>query len=304
MPAFFILSGFLFNQRKAFETPLNQIKSKFYRLIIPAWILGLVCGIPFAALLLLNIGGISPEIFLQKLIGTLVGYPKVSYNFECTPIWFLFAVFIVEAIAITAYRMLNNFALPALYAIGCIGVILSTQVNSYTPFNLAISLTATFFFSIGLSIRKSNFKIQKSLDKAILAAICVPLILITTKYTPATISMAENFIAKPKWFLANTICALAGTYSLYFLASALKNPFIAWIGTKTIPILAFNYFANTASRKALSLVNIDHWTLIFLTQSIGLIILVYLAEKSATVDQAINGQWMFKKTTSPTAHNQ
>lgn len=44
----------------------------------------MVCGIPFVVFLLLQRRGITPDIFLDKLVGTLTGAANVADTFLCT----------------------------------------------------------------------------------------------------------------------------------------------------------------------------------------------------------------------------
>jgi fucose 4-O-acetylase-like acetyltransferase len=289
MPAFFILSGYLFNTEKSIKNPAEQIRNKFYRLIIPAWTLGLICGIPFIALLALNKGGINLDIFIQKLIGTLTGYPKTELNFESTPIWFLFALFITEFIATACHSAFKKHAIYALYAIGIAGLLISTKINSYTPFNFTIALTATLFFAIGITARA---KLTSTQQPATLLAILASgaLLVATNYYTPSAISMAENFIAQPKWLATNIIGALSGTALLYFISRQTRSKTLAWIGTKTLPILAFNYLANIISYKLLSAAGIATWPVTFTVQLLALLIAVYFISKIKPLDILINGQ--------------
>lgn len=289
MPAFFILSGYLFNPNKIDTNAFNFIKAKFYRLIVPAWVLGLACGVPFIAFLYFGMEGITGKIFLQKLIGTLTGYPKVELNFLCTPIWFLFAIFLTEAIAVAAHKISKSSAILILYIIGAVGIVLSNFVT-YTPFNITIAITATFFYAIGMTARKyrSTFSARQS---ALITISCLVIAYLTNRYSPTPISMSENFIAEPAWIFANIAGALAGTFILYYISTIIQLKPLAWIGTKTLPILAFNYYANVASDRLLTHFGIESWQLTFLLQTVALISLVIALRITPKIDKLLNGQW-------------
>lgn len=151
MPSFFLLSGCLFSIDSQ-AVISKRIVSKFKRLIIPAWILGAICSIPFLIGLIISPSLDALIVFLTKLVGTIGGYPTWSNTFNCTPLWFLFSLFMVEVIAISITARWKRICI--LFLIGVVGVILSLYVKVYTPFNIAISLSGMIFFAIGAYVRK------------------------------------------------------------------------------------------------------------------------------------------------------
>lgn len=80
MPLFFIVSGYLFSIKKSRDNLPGYIKSKFRRLVIPAWFMGAICGLPF--IVLLALGKIQFSEFLFKAQGTFLGYPTADHTFN------------------------------------------------------------------------------------------------------------------------------------------------------------------------------------------------------------------------------
>ncbi|KAI2689536.1 acyltransferase family protein [Pseudomonas sp. TNT3] len=288
MPAFFILSGYLFNPEKSIQSPVRQVERKFYRLIMPAWTLGLACGIPFLAMLVLNKGGIDLHVFFEKLLGTLVGYTNTQYNFESTPVWFLFALFITEVCAIACYATFRNNSIYVLYMIGVVGVIISFEVNNYTLFNCAIALTATLFFAVGITAKTVLSK--KTIPVTLVGVVSAGMLFATNYITPAAISMAENFIAQPQWLLINVGGALSGTALLYLIARLVNSKALSWVGKMTLPILAFNYIVNIACHKALSNLGMASWPLTFFVQVVVLLAVAYFVSRVKLLDVLFNGK--------------
>lgn len=286
MPAFFILSGYLFNHSNTKKTPFETITKKFYRLIIPAWVLGLLCSIPFIALLIID--KIDYSLFFAKLAGTLNGYPKTQYNFQSSPLWFLFALFIIEFIAAIFSKLNKVTHIIVIFLIGIGGILISTSNPTYLPFNLLTALTSCFFFSVGMLVNMYKSKIT---HRSITFFLCLLIFILANTHSSSTLSMAENSLGTHTDILLNIGCALTGSLALYLFASKFNSRFLCWVGVRTLPLLAFNYYANSVAKTALSLISVSEWYYIFLLQLIILIAMLFVIDQIKPLSNIMHGRW-------------
>ncbi|EPD8208892.1 acyltransferase family protein [Yersinia enterocolitica] len=291
MPAFFILSGYLFNTGKK-QKLLERVNSRFKRLIIPAWILGLICGVPFLLMLATGYGGITYDIFLTKLYGTLTGYPSYSHTFNSTPLWFLFSLFVVDIIATYIFSITDR-AVIALYIIGGLGVVISQITNQVTPFNILISLVGVLFFSIGVSIREIvNSNIH--FDGRIILTLSFVIFSFGNVCFSSPINMATNTIGHGLSSIYNIIVATCGTIFIAVLSTYISkikkmSKYIAWLGVNTIPIVAFDYYANNIILFAHQWLELPSlWYSSFIIKVIILSIVAYLISIHPKFNRIIN----------------
>lgn len=287
MPAFFLLSGYLFNPDRS-RSPA-YIPEKFWRMVVPAWVMGAICGLPFIGLM--TIGKISGGDFLTRLAGTAVGYPGIDQTFLTTPLWFLFALFLVELMATAAARIGRAF-LPVVISVGVVSAAVSTSVEYYVPFNLRAALTALLFFGLGGLVKQRGLAIRGGVVAALTALAFVGWFTLTWR-TPAEIDMAQNFLGENAVEIALTILAsLLGTACVYVIATVLAGSrALQWLGVHTLPIVGFNYMANLVAGKALSLAHLNAWPLVFLTQLAGLIALCWGLDRTGLLGRVINGRY-------------
>ncbi|HHW4187230.1 TPA: acyltransferase family protein [Yersinia enterocolitica] len=292
MPAFFILSGYLFNTNKKLLLS-ERVLGRFKRLIIPAWVLGLVCGIPFLYMLLTGTDGITLEVFVTKLYGTLTGYPSYSNTFNCTPLWFLYSLFVVDVIASSLYSYNKKHALFLLYVLGVLGMVLSQYNLPVTPFNLLISMMGLLFFAIGITLRSLNEQWSENITvlSFTAAVFFIGNFLSTTPVNMAAHNMGDGFT-----IVLNIVIAVSGTATIYFISGYLKNikyvtGYISWVGVNTIPIIAFDYYANNIISLLHRSLNLHAYPLInFILKVILLSCIAFLLSKSAYLNKIVNGK--------------
>lgn len=287
MPAFFILAGYLFNLHKDGSTYSNLTK-KFNRLIIPAWVYGLICGLPFVAITVLHFNADAISNFLTRLYGTLTGYPAWDTTFNCTPLWFLYALFVIEAIAILCKKLSENAFIITLMGLGIVGVVISYQTDVVTPFNVLIGLSCLIYFVLGFSIKEISCikKISGSIPRTLLfitpIIYCVTYYLFVIQAQGDVISLAENNFGPANDFVWNMVLSLSGTGVALVISTLLSNNTMlskgfSWLGVNTIPIIAFDYYVNDVFVKAFAItgISIPHaWLFIFplkLTILIGIV---------------------------------
>ncbi|WP_068711576.1 acyltransferase family protein [Vibrio tritonius] len=270
MPAFFILAGYLFNYHKAGGV-YDSIVKKFNRLIIPAWVFGLICGLPFLALTLWKFNADAVNNFLTRLYGTLTGYPSWDTTFNCTPLWFLYALFVIEAIAIFCKKLSERVFIATLMGLGIVGVLISYQTDVITPFNVLIGLSCLVYFVFGFFIKKISASVPKELLFVAPLMYCGICYFFVIQTKGDVISLADNSFGPENDFVWNMLLSLSGTGVAFVISSLLsKNELLSkgfsWLGVNTIPIIAFDYYVNDIFVKAFAITGISvlhDWWFIF-----------------------------------------
>lgn len=293
MPAFFLLSGYLFNADKARRAPLDYVRSKFARLVVPAWTMGAICGLLFVAKLALH--KLTFAAFLGLLWGTSTGFPRADGNFQCTPIWFLFCLFVVEAAAAGLVQMSVRRACLALLSIGVIGLASAARLP-IIPFDVHIALPAAFFFGLGIVAKQSGMFVFRYdapiLHRGIALGCCALVWAALTFAANDPVSMSDGLYGTTWSAIAiNVAAALAGTAMLSCAALVLSpSPQLEWLGRHTLPILGFNYMASSAVTHALDAANIYAWQSSFLIQLTLLVVVAWALDRAGRLGDLINGR--------------
>lgn len=265
MPLFFILSGYLFNCEKAHVDPVGTLFNKFKRLIVPAWFWITICGLPYTLLLLF--GNYPSGEYWSRFFGAYTGVSNVSFNFNSSPIWFLFALFGVEVFSLALARIRHSiFRLALFIVIGCFGVFFSQRVGS-GPFHIWLSISALLFFGIGIAIREFPTGAIKVRYLILPAFFFVSVNFI---FNEEVLSMATNYFSEYIFLPLTLISSLSGSLIVCFFAGKFKNSSISWIGQKTIPILAMNYYANSL---VVFVIGGDYWIVTFILQLVVLLLI-------------------------------
>lgn len=151
MPLFFFISGFLAKQILDSSQKFKIILKKFNRLLVPYFFVG-ICYLPLK-IIFSQFANKSYDFseFWKILIG-------INPDGE---LWFLYALFIVSAVAIIFENRVNNFGLILAWILAVIDL--------HTTFLMIKFLWCNFFFVFGIYCRANfpNF-IQETTDKAAL----------------------------------------------------------------------------------------------------------------------------------------
>jgi fucose 4-O-acetylase-like acetyltransferase len=295
MPAFFAVSGYLFNARQAVDSPVLAVKRKFFRLLVPAWALGLACGLPFLLFLALQRRGVTPEVFLDKLAGTLTGAANVTHTFNCTPLWFLFCLFLVDTLAVATHAAFPRRGALLLLAVGAAGLAASHVGVGPLPFGLVPALTACLFFGAGLLLRE--FPRPWRALPAALPAIALLAWLALADLTPG-IDMAANAMGRGPAIAANVAAAFAGSYLLLLVARAIARldrpltAFFGFLGANTLPVVGFNYWANSLAVETLGRALRPHWALLFAVELVLLLALCQALRHAGAPGRILSGTWV------------
>src|SRR5471032_3071062 len=293
MPAFFFLSGYLFQIDKAQRSPGSFTNGKFQRLIIPAWCMGAVCGLGFIAKLLLH--RLTLTAFLGLAWGTAVGFPRADGNFLSTPLWFLFCLFSLETTAACLARFIGKAMVPVLMMIGVVGIVESARLP-FVPFDLDIATSAAFFFAIGHIVtgkRWFDFHENGSLARRVILLFGATAVWTVLTYrSGGALNMSDRvFGSSPLKLTLDVAAALAGTLMLAHLSVALPDVrFLRWLGTHTLPILGFNYLVNATVVHALDTAHANHWLLSFVIQAPILAAIAWAIDRTGRAGDLINGR--------------
>ncbi|PLY37371.1 hypothetical protein F164LOC_10310 [Pectobacterium carotovorum] len=271
IPLFFILSGYLYNPNKK-QSIAQHVTSKFHSLLVPAWIMGLICGIPFIFLLLF--GKISTFEFVYRLYGTLVGIPKYESTFICTPIWFLFSLFFTSVIFQVMTDRLKRAGKYVALTVGLIYILSTTYFKIQLPFNIGQSLAGLMFFSMGVFYKS----IANELNTMKLALFVF--IFLSLYYVSSPIDISANIFGDSIFVaIVNISISCMAFIITKYISKKISCSMLVFFGSNTIPIIGFNYYINTFSTKTLSLLQIENVFINFTFQIIIMFLLIMLIGK-------------------------
>lgn len=288
MPLFFIVSGVFFSLDKSAGSGLGYIKKKFIRLIIPAWVLGAICSIPFLLMLILNYG-IDLEGFSNRLLGTMTGYPFADGNFMSTPLWFLFALFWVEVLAFLFGHSYKYFDFLSVVTIA-LGLFFSYFYHEFTLyFNFNIALTSYVFFYIGFKLKRIILGFEFNFYFFFAFFLSLLVTLLGSGFD--SLSLSRNYIGTKYFFFVNIIISLLMSFIVITLSRLYNYSFLRWFGVNTLVILAFDYYVNSIVFKALDLAGLDEsWVLGFVIRVAVLSLLCLIISKIDFLNTIINGR--------------
>jgi acyltransferase len=258
--------------------------------------MGIICGIPFLIFLILERRGISPDIFYEKLVGTLLGYSKIEYNFLTSPLWFLFCLFMVEAIASCLPRLGQMRKAALLIATGALGVIFFRPAVDL-PFGLAGVPAAVLFFGLGIAISQ---KIDSLTKREILKSIfpVAAIFTLALLYSSNEISISEGKLGEGFWIFLNIAAALSGSYLIYCASyhiavdGEISKKLTSFLGTYGLPVIGFNYWINSLISQISGGIATKHWIFSFFVQLFLLYGITYITAKTDVLAcQLIGGRW-------------
>ncbi|WP_229007292.1 acyltransferase family protein [Methylophilus sp. Leaf408] len=289
MPSLAILSGFLWSSKHATTTFPIFLIQRFKRIILPAFIMGLICSIPF--LLKLVKGNIEIHEFSIKVIGTFTGNSSVKYNFNCSPLWYLYALFFAELMFFYVTRL--SKVLVALVTLLIICFYTQFKISEVPFYTVGLFLSFQFIPWIYLGKTISNYlnKDLSSLFKRdtktfVLALILTFSLILIPLLSNSTIVMARAvYGANITEFTFHVLIALVGAWLIMFYARLYKkSSFFTFIGYRTLPFVGFNYLVHGYSIR----LGLDA----LLTGVIDLLLLfalVYLLKSWPLLSNSING---------------
>ncbi|MRT31306.1 acyltransferase family protein [Herbaspirillum sp. CAH-3] len=280
MPAFFIIAGMTHFSSTAAKPDL--VWSKFKRLIIPAWVFGAINGLPFLGRVLRGTVGL-PE-FIHRAVGTFTGAAQTNDTFNCTPLWFLYAIFFVYLFEILGREVLAKKSRSAL--VGVLLIFLCITPATYTeflPIQIRYALTGILFFQIGVLL-KELFNAPVKDTSYLWFAILVLAWLVPAMFTP-TVQLNSGYLGNGPVVLLSTVVALVGTFLIIQMARMLSwLPLLPQLAQISIPIVGLNYLIE--QRINLYVEGLA----LFVIEVMILMIIAALTMRMGTVGRVLNGR--------------
>ena len=244
MPLFFILSGYLFNYVKYFSMGVRRFVFKRAKMYVLPYFVFAIVNLMFNIPVELHNGTLHGSIAADVIYHfkwIFYCWPTTDRMPNCTPLWFLLALFISN---VYCYFVLRYKHCMWLF------IILSIVFNSwliycrysFLPWNFDISMYGCIFMLLGYYIKQSNI-----LKKRKLYMICILFLLssICILYNGKINIGARIFQNELVMFFSSSVMS----YTIMYLAKHyLSNVYwLKYLGKNTLYILAFNYVINTYS---------------------------------------------------------
>ncbi|WP_343650450.1 acyltransferase family protein [Herbaspirillum sp.] len=280
MPAFFIIAGMTYVASVSAKPDL--VWSKFKRLIIPAWAFGLLNGLPYLGRLLR--GSVAAPEFIHRAVGTFTGAAQTSDNFDCTPLWFLYAIFFVYV-----FEILGREALATKTRITLVGALLlilcilpSTYLEAL-PTQVKYAATGILFFQTGVLL-KEQFDAPPRGNSYLWVAILLVAWLIPAMFTP-TVRLNHGYLGDGPIVLLTVLVALLGTFLTIQVARLLSDlPYLPLLAQISIPIVGLNYFIEQRINSYIE------GLALFIIEALLLTIIASLTMRMGTVGRVLNGR--------------
>lgn len=276
MPLFFVISGYLYNDNKyQFYRFREYLEVKLNQLIIPYFTLALVNYILFFINTKYDF-----KVMLKKLFGILYSIGNVEWTPQCSPIWFLTALFCVEIAFFILLKFSRNFLPIWIFVMSLIGYSLylwfkfpeNFILPNKLPWNMDTACTGIVFYYLGFELRKHNKLLEFLLKNKIVLFLIIPMSLLSA-YTMVvlhgrTLGLGANFLNN--YFLLY-LGACSGTLLVFRLSKFLEFSqnianIIMFYGKNTIPIFGYNYLVHQQVKLFLVKLDSNLWWLNFLIQ--------------------------------------
>ncbi|MBF4991766.1 acyltransferase family protein [Methylophilus sp. QUAN] len=289
MPALALLSGMLFSSKNLSTPYFTFITQRVRRLVIPAIIMGGICALPFLVKVIRNHELIQE--FMFKLVGTISGNSSVQFNFNCSPLWYLYALFFAEAFFYFIVKLNKLIAGLVFIAIIIFYINFKQAVIPYYLNGIFLSVQFIPWLYIGRLIAvylKGNITTiapveSKAMSVFIIASL---LIVITPLLNESTIVMARAYYGEFGYeIVAHFLLALIGAWVAMAIAHRIgDNKLFTFIGYRTLPFVGFNYLVHGyTSRLAFNPI------ITGLVDIFVLLVIVYMLDKVPYVSRLING---------------
>ena len=263
MPLFFILSGYLWKPKEK-----RLIVDGLRRYIIPYFTL---CGINL--LIEITKGAFSNDsISLGKyVIGIFYSRGTTEWMPNCSPLWFLTAIFIALFLYEIIHKI-NNYIIQALVILllGLCSALLSYFDIFKLLFNIDTAMMGTVFILTGSVLRKYDIlgKIKRyTLPKKVLVFVIISTFgVFGICYNPIDMVNFDN--NRYGDVLLMLIGAVSISLVLIFLCYVIKwkgliANGLSWFGRHTIFIMGFDYFSGGVASKILTKTRLQNWASMF-----------------------------------------
>ncbi|MBR5278789.1 MAG: acyltransferase family protein [Clostridia bacterium] len=281
MPLFFIISGYVYNDKKYGQYKFSRFAyGKFKAYIIPYLI--------FAAInLVLQIGYkfvfertiIDGNYLITNLKGILLCTANKENMPNCSPIWFLVALFFATVVLWLILKYARKFALVIATSAFLISYAIYKIRGVNLPFKLSVLGTAVFFMYIGYVLRQYELleKIIANKKRTVFVSIFIIAAGIAGYFNGGNVGLNENNYGYIGMFLIAAIGLSVAVLLLFKKCSFLNNELLSWFGKNTMYIMAFNYFMRDIAIEVYYMIPFVknytlHWIVLFLFTVVGCIL--------------------------------
>lgn len=242
MPFFFIIAGFVHNEKKWKDAGLiKYIAKRFTSYIKPYFILS------FANLVICSLMDISRDgltlkfssLLLKYCYGIILSYGSIEYLPNCTPLWFLVGLFVAS---IFFYLILmierRSFQITVCICLAMLDFVLSRFPDIQLPWNIDAALIGCCCMFFGYCIRNYNLLSCNRYMIVICALVGLIAILGNTM-----VAVLPNQLGNPILFW---IGAFSISFTILYLCKYYINhtKLLLYLGQNTVLIIGFNYFLN------------------------------------------------------------
>lgn len=245
VPIFFVLSGFTFRV-KADESFWHFLKNKFFRIMLPYFVWGLVFLIPYFAFggdVANQLSQNSSFDFWTQVGNTFYGNGANNALKQNGPLWFLPALFATELLFYFVVRFVKKWQAQVLVFASSItvGFLCTFFVNKvYLPWGLNSALTIGCFFYFGYLIREWKIIEKISLKMDILASIVCLLAGIVAVIFNDNLNVVWADYLYRNYFLT-ILSGLAFSWIILEISRLInKNKLMEFVGVNTMAILIFH----------------------------------------------------------------
>jgi acyltransferase len=241
MPLFFLMSGYLFSNRKYLSNFNLLLKSKITTLLLPYLF---ACTV-FLALFYIRFYGNNPSIgFFDPIIGILYG--NGQWLTVDPPLWFLLCLFwsLIFYYLYSKYlkqpKFFTNFSV--LLLIGFCGWIISKFV--ILPWGLDIALINVLFLFIGNQMKEKNVihQMKQYNRKIILCLFILLVVFVASYYFNSTVNMNKRMYGNLLLFytggISGSLLVIAVTNQLVRFKGFVKV--FSFMGKESLAILIFH----------------------------------------------------------------
>lgn len=268
MPLFFIINGYLFNQNYSFSTFLVK-KTKRY--LIPYFVL---CFINFFIVFCISI--ITKDIFTLKkyLFGIFYSIGKTEYMPNCSPLWFLTALFFTSLIFYFSRQVKEKYYFFLMILFAIIGSLLSKFCLFRLIWNLDVSFMGVFFCYIGYYIRK--YKIfEKMATYPLLIFVFFAIGFIFIFLNKSIVDFDTNFYGNPLLMIFGAVFTCLPLFTIAKLIHSCK--FLEFLGKNTLFVLGFDYLFESFFLVGFSKFHVENRFVSFALEITVIFIIVFLS---------------------------
>lgn len=278
MPFFFIISGYLFKNKD--ECFFSFSKHKFKKYIIPYFFIGLINYVIWMLIKFfeLNSNEQISQLAIRYIIGLIYSRGTWYWMPNCSPIWFLTALFIACLLFKLILKYSNKIQISLVLLCAFIAYIICNLEIMKAPWNIDSAIWAIPFMYFGYLINQNDVmnKINKNLKNSIIITIIMILGIFAGFLNPIDFMSMDSMICGNP--ILSYISSIFISFSIfYFVYNYLsENSFLEFFGRNTLVIFGFNYLINYIVYTLWDIVfvnqNGNYWAIQCLLQ----IILLYL----------------------------